>query len=304
MAKARGPVGGVFVRVAAAGLLTAALVGIAVVAIQAGSAGAAFPGAQGWIVFDQLNPSSGLVEIQRINPDGTLPVRLTEDGSDPAFSPDTKKLALVRGGDIYKLNANGRRLIRLSRGGASDFDPAWSADGERIVFARRRGDSDAEIYSIKANGKKQRRLTDNSVTDRHPAWSPSGKRIAFSRGGKDFDIRTMKPNGKKQKRLTGGAKRSDSRPNWSPDGKTIAFAATSGAGASAIYTMRANGKQRRIITSGALGGDAPAFSPDGSLILFEGIGATGPLGIYVMRPDGTEPRRLALTGSNPDWQPR
>ena len=283
-------------------VMAAGCVVVAAALLNASSAWAAFPGSNGWIVFDRVDAVSERVEIQRINPDGTLPLRLTEDGSDPAFSPDTKKLALTRGGDIYKLNANGRRLIRLTSTDASDSQPAWSANGEKIAFVRRRG-GDPEIYTMKANGKKLRRLTKNSIADRYPAWSPDGKRIAFSRGGTDLDIRTMKPNGKNVKRLTTGKSRSDAHPNWSPDGRMIVFAATAKGAPSRLYTMRANGKKQRSVTAAGLVGTAPAFSPDGTQIVFAGA-FPSLLGIHTIDTDGTDQRRLTTSGANPDWQPR
>ena len=61
--------------------------------------------------------------------------------SDPAWSPDGRKLAFVRlsadlGEPIYVVNADGSGLRRLTRGPALDADPAWSPDGRKLAFVR------------------------------------------------------------------------------------------------------------------------------------------------------------------------
>jgi TolB protein len=68
--------------------------------------------------------------------------------------------------------------------GVDDAWPAWSPDGTKIAFTRRRRDSGGlrltgpdDIYVINADGSGLRQLA-NDAAD--PAWSPDGSRIAFS----------------------------------------------------------------------------------------------------------------------------
>jgi dipeptidyl aminopeptidase/acylaminoacyl peptidase len=69
--------------------------------------------------------------------------------------------------------------------GAYDHDhPAWSPDGERLVFSSRRHaghdrDLVSDLYSIAADGSDLRRLTDTTLSALHPAVSPDGTTVYF-----------------------------------------------------------------------------------------------------------------------------
>ena len=86
-----------------------------------------------------------------------------------AWSPDGRKLALVRDGEIYVVNADGEGLRRLTRNAGPDVAPAWSPDGRKIAFESRR-DRKGEIYVMTVDGRKLRRLTRNPASDSSPAF--------------------------------------------------------------------------------------------------------------------------------------
>jgi Tol biopolymer transport system component len=126
--------------------------------------------------------------------------------SDPAWSPDGRKLAFVRlnagfGEPIYVVKADGSGLRRLTRSSALDANPTWSPDGRKLVFVSDR-DGNSEVYVMNANGKGQRNLTRNPAHDADPAWSPDGQKIAFAsnRDGK-YGIYVMNADGSGQRRL-------------------------------------------------------------------------------------------------------
>ena len=90
---------------------------------------------------------------------GGHPIQLTASEkavSDPQWSPDGRRLAYVRDGEIWVVEPDGSRLHsggRRSR--AAGRAPRWSPDGRRLAFlSRRRGWS--QIWVIDAPGPSSR----------------------------------------------------------------------------------------------------------------------------------------------------
>jgi TolB protein len=101
----------------------------------------------------------------------------------PAWSPDGRYIAFdaLQDGhwEIYLMHADGSNERQVTRNGAMDARPAWSTDGNEIVFHSTRasgsdGDienwNEVEIYVMKADGTNVRRLTNNKHFDAHPDW--------------------------------------------------------------------------------------------------------------------------------------
>jgi hypothetical protein len=224
-------------------------------------------------------------------------------GSGCAGGPPEGKIAFTEGGpnatyyDIYVMNIDGSNKQRLVGG----FEPDWSPDGTRIVFATRERNSD--ICVINVDGTNQQCLTTSETFDWEPAWSPDGSRIAFAseRDG-NSNIYTMNTNGTDPQRLT-TSEAEDGQPTWSPDGSRIAFISERD-GDNEIYVMNADGSDVQQITSNEVLDIDPAWSPDGSRIAFVSR-HNGDSNIYVMNIDGSDLQRLTSNArdSNPTWSP-
>jgi tricorn protease-like protein len=97
--------------------------------------------------------------VNVVNPDGSGLTRLPPGSqvtheADPAFSPDGKKILFARTEDlasssteIYRMNADGACLTRLTTSPVGNYKPSWSPDGQRIAFERR-----CRIYTMNADG--------------------------------------------------------------------------------------------------------------------------------------------------------
>ena len=172
-------------------------------------------------------------DIYAMDANGKNQQRLTNnpkrDDLNPSWSPDGKQIVFssVREGhfigkvkitdEIYVMDADGGNQQRLTENRKNDWNPSWSPDGKRIVFASdRKGDVESfEIYVMDADGGNQQRLTNNPKHDDwQPSWSPDGKQIVFhsNRGG-NYEIYVMDADGGNPQNLTNNP-HSDVSPAW------------------------------------------------------------------------------------------
>ena len=158
--------------------------------------------------------AQGVLFIANVDGSGT-PIQLAQ-GATPSWSPDGEWIAYVRpfgsaGGEIWAIRPNGtdqrqitKRTIESAEIGApptepgsppgNQFDPDWSPDGSKIVFANeaslcgrgcQRGVG--ALYRVNSDGTNPVQLTTGFGSswiprrDSNPSWSPSGAKIVFTR---------------------------------------------------------------------------------------------------------------------------
>ena len=244
--------------------------------------------------------------------------------SGPVWSPDGMRAAFYsnRNGnfDIYVMDlvdadndGNGDNLTRLTNNTIGDFSPAWSPDGNKIVFTSNR-DRRNEIYVMNIDGTNQTRLTTNPG-NAAATWSPDGTKIAFfsSRDAGRNEIYVMNADGSNQTRIT-NVPGQDRYPDWSPDGTKIVFTSTrtgSSEVALEIFVMNADGSSQTRLTNNAARDLLPDWSPDGTKIAFYSE-RDGDFDIYVMDAvdvdsDGNGDNLIRLTANTtgdfePDWR--
>ena len=232
-----------------------------------------------------------------------------------------------RNGEIFLMNSDGKRVRRLTKHPQYDAEPAWSPDGQKIVFVsfrdehRRPGGRSTygEIYLMNPDGTNLINLTQSpEKPDKSPTWSPDGKQIAFISaeifrvdGVFHFDIWVMAADGGNPRNLTNHPAR-EWTPAWSPDGLRIAFTSNRNRDwefeahpNEEVYIVNADGTNLINLTNHPARDSSPDWSSDGKRIAFSSD-RDGNSEIYVMNADGTNPINLTnhpAGDGGPAWSP-
>ncbi len=131
---------------------------------------------------------SGFHELWLSNADCTENAQLTHFSGhgvgSPRWSPDGKAIVFDRSTDrqtdIYRIQADGTGLVRLTIDPSEDAMPAWSSDGSAIYFTSARGGGH-EIWKIPTEGGPAQRVTNGPGRDAVP--STDGRLLFFMREG-------------------------------------------------------------------------------------------------------------------------
>lgn len=225
----------------------------------------------------------------------------------PAFSPDGRTLAFVRGGSLCVQPVGRGQLRCLLTELAEIGGVAWTPSGKELVFSSTRG-GDFQLWRIPAGAAsevKPQLVAGAGENASHP--SISGTRLAYQRVLYDVNVWRMEvaaPRGKAGavSRIIAST-RSDSAAQYSPDGQRIAFVSDR-TGNSEIWVCDRDATSFLQVTSfrGA-SVRSPQWSPDGSRIAFDS-NAGGSDDLYVVGLDGVSLRRLTnedRSESRPSW---
>ena len=268
---------------------------VAVLALGALSLGqaTAFPGANGRIAF--ASNRDGDLDIYTMTGGGADIQQLTNHAAaetQPAWSPDGQRLVFVRAGAIWRVDAGGGNATQLTAGPGDD-EPAWSNDGDEILFTR-----GGDIWKMDADGNNEASLIATAGADRSPAFSPLGDRIAYvSDTSGNFEIYTAGADGSGADNISSSPS-ADTAPSWAPGGGSIAFIRDGD-----VYTMNADGTGQARLTSTGDVESHPSWSPSGQQIAFA-VTSGGSDDVYVIPSGGGTATRLTTDpGSDrqPDW---
>ena len=210
-------------------------------------------------------------EIYRLDlADGSVD-RLTNRigiNTGPEFSPDEQRIVFTRNNprtnnsQIMLMDANGDDPGNIPQ--ISGWDPTWSPDGKRILFASDR-DGLTQLFSMNLQGRQLSRITNLPSIRGRSDWSPDGQFIVTYSGEPwNREVYIMNADGSNVRQLTPSGGNSQGAA-FSPDGKWVAFTAyfdhPGDDHGCEIYIIRTDGTDLRRLTSNDYCDYQPRWGP-------------------------------------------
>ena len=216
------------------------------------------------------------------------------------FSPDGRRVAFLRlssgnpQGNLYIQDLDAARQPTgepraLTTDGAQLGPPAWTPDGEELLFPSNRTGRSG-LWRISASGGTPVRVPLAGTDPRQPAVR--GNRLAYVQQTTDTNIWAVPTSGTGDPVRIVSSTLNDMTPNYSPDGRQIAFCSDR-SGSLEIWVAANDGSRPEQLTSFGSGESCtPRWSPDSRDLVFDSNAEAGQFEVYRISADGGQPKRL------------
>jgi Tol biopolymer transport system component len=235
----------------------------------------------------QLTTTAGWQAEPALAPDGSLIAYVASEAGEPA--------------NLFLVRADGASPpTPLVRGEGPKSHPAWSPDGQRVVFTWVTAPGKPAVYSVPPSGGQPGLLVEDAED---AAISPSGKEIAFVRedvsGNRHLLVAPLADVSRVRMLTTGNGDGlwDHHEPAWSPDGSQLCYRAHRG-----LWIVPADrGRVARLLTDESARDSDPVWSDDGRFVYFTSVRG-GLTVLWRVAAGGGQPRRLTQ-GAGPERQP-
>ncbi len=205
--------------------------------------------------------------------------------------------------ELYLCDADGGRLMQLTRDRSVSVAPNWSPDGASLYYTaylKRFPD----VLSINLKTGTRNSIASFSGLNTGAAVSPDGKRLALilsKDGNPELYVRNLA--GGELIRLTHTLSAVEASPSWSPDGRRIVFVSDS-TGRPQLYIISADGVQPARLRLRGSENVSPDWGSRGLIAYSSRTG--GSYQIFVVDPDRPDPVLITSDGADyedPTWAP-
>ena len=239
--------------------------------------------------------------------------QLTSGPQYPVFSPDGTELVYSMAGSLWRQRIGSEEARELTHAAGYDYQPDWSPDGTRIVFARYEKDA-IELVELELASGRESVLTTGGAVNLEPRYSPDGRWLAFvsTQGSGHFELKLAELGHGKLlpvRTLVGGRKSAVPRyyysafdhaisPSWTPDGKRLVFVSNRevayGTGDLWSVSVSDPADLARIHSEETTWRATPAVAPDGRRLLFSSYHGRQWHQLWLTTMDGAPPLPLTF----------
>ncbi|HEU5170210.1 MAG TPA: CehA/McbA family metallohydrolase [Gemmatimonadales bacterium] len=250
----------------------------------------------------------------------------TSGPTAPSWAPDGIELAYSMQGTLWRQRIDSGEARQLTDGPGYDYQPDWSPDGRRMVYASYDG-AEVELRLLDLATGTSRTLVRNGAVNVDPRWSPDGRRVAYVstafEGRFHVFVVTVEADGAAGEplRITedrhGGLPRyyyhaydQYLAPAWSPEGRELLLLSNRGHvwGSGTIWRMEARpgGVMREIRDEETTWRADPDWAPDGRRAVYSSYLGGQWHQLWLMTADGESPFQLTygeFDATMPRWSP-
>jgi Tol biopolymer transport system component len=190
------------------------------------------------------------------------------EGRTPAISPDGRRIAIGRGElgreDIWVLVTSGGDPIRLTFTPEGEWDPVWSADGRRVMYASQSPAGTRLLTKDVDTGEEQLLLESKLPGFLLLDWSRDGRYVLFGRGNRIWiarlDVDDHSPS------LFDDTPYNEAQGQLSPNAQWIAYTSNA-TGRDEVYveSFPTPGRKRQLSSGG---GAMPRWRADGHELFY------------------------------------
>jgi Tol biopolymer transport system component len=192
---------------------------------------------------------------------------------DVRISPDGRKAAVAerdpthgQNFDVWVLDISRGTGSRITAERTDEFDPAWSPDGESLIYTSDRFGF-YDLYERPAAGGAEKVLVQSKQDKILPTVSPDGRSLLIAASDGGSFSRFLLPRSGQGDRipLSGGSRFSEEHPEISPDGRWCSFDSGE-SGQREVYVQPLPTGPKRQVSIG--GGQMPVWNRNGSELFY------------------------------------